>query len=74
MTKDDILELGRMAGKLEGKEFFDAFQPSARGNDWCLKFDGADVDVTLRPGEYNASERILEEIRQHLAKSQGRRS
>ena len=72
MTKDDILELGRLAGKLEGKKFFDAFQPSARGHEWCLKFDGADVDVSIRPGEYNATERILNEIRDHLAGNRGR--
>ncbi|HET9131906.1 MAG TPA: hypothetical protein VFO86_13210 [Terriglobia bacterium] len=74
MTKNDISELGRIAGKLEGKVFVDAFQVSARGQEWCLKFDGADVDVSIRPGEYNPTERILNEIRDHLASSRGRRS
>ena len=74
MTKDEISELGRIAGKLEGEEFIDAFQPSARGYEWCLKFNGTEVDVSLRPGEYNARERILDEIRLHLASRRGRNS
>ena len=73
MTKNEISELGRIAAKLEGKKFCDAFQSSPRGQEWCLRFDETDVDVSILPGEYNATERILEEIRQHLAGSRGRR-
>ena len=74
MTKDEISELGRIAGRLEGKEFVDAFQPSMRGQQWCLKFDGTEVEISLRPGEYDPRERILDEIRRHLASSREKHS
>ena len=67
MTKIEISELGRIAGKLEGKKFFEAFQPSAKQQEWCLKFDVTEITISIHPGEYNASERIVDEIRRQLA-------
>ena len=67
MTKNEILELGRIAGKLERREFLDADQPSSKAHEWRLKFDGTEVDITIRPGEYDPRERILDEVRRHLA-------
>jgi hypothetical protein len=67
MTKTEISELGRIAGKLEGKTFIDAFQPSARGYQWCIKFEDKDVEVSVRPGECDARERILDELRRELS-------
>jgi hypothetical protein len=67
MTKTEILELGRIAGKLEGKTFFDAFQPSMKAHEWCLTFDGIEIAVSILPGEYDPGERILNEIRKQLA-------
>ena len=67
MTKIEISELGRIAGKLEGKTFFDAFQPSSKAQEWCLTFDGAEIEVSIHPGEYDPSERIIDELRRQLA-------
>jgi len=67
MTKNEISELGRIAGKLEGKTFLDVLQPSLREHHWCLRFDGTEVEVSIRPGEYDPRERILDEIRRQLS-------
>jgi hypothetical protein len=66
MTAIDMGDLGRIAGRLEGKKFFEAFQPSAKHNEWCLRFDVAEIDISIRPGEYDPAERIVEEIRRQL--------
>jgi hypothetical protein len=69
MTKNEISELGRIAGKLEGKIFLDVLQPSLKEHLWCIRFDGKEVEVSIRPGEYDPRERILDEIRRQLAVS-----
>jgi len=66
MTAIEMADLGRIAGMLEGKRFFEAFQPSAKNNEWRLRFDVAEISISIRPGEYDPSERIVEEIRRQL--------
>jgi hypothetical protein len=67
MTATEIADLGRIAGMLEGKRFVEAFQPFAKHNEWCLRFDVAEIGISIRPGEYDPSERIVEEVRRQLA-------
>ena len=67
MTVTEMADLGRIAGMLEGKRFVEAFQPFAKHNEWCLRFDGAEIGITIRPGEYDPGERIVEEVRRQLA-------
>jgi hypothetical protein len=68
MTKNEISELGRIAGKLEGRTFLDVLQPSLKEHRWCLRFEGTEVEVSIRPGEYDPRERILDEIRRQLTR------
>jgi hypothetical protein len=67
MTKNEISDLGRIAGILEGRNFIDVIQPSLRDHEWCLRFDNKEVEVSIRPDKYVPPERILEEIRRQLA-------
>ena len=67
MTATEMAELGRIAGLLEGKKFVEAFQPFAKHNEWCLRFDVAEIGISIHPGEYDPSERIVEEVRRKLA-------
>jgi len=67
LTETEMADLGRIAGMLEGKRFVEAFQPSAKHNEWCLRFDVAEIGISIRPGEYDPSERIIEEVRRQLA-------
>jgi hypothetical protein len=66
MTAIDMGDLGRIAGRLEGNRFFEAFQSSAKHSEWRLRFDVAEIAISIRPGEYDPSERIVEEIRRQL--------
>jgi hypothetical protein len=68
MTKIEISELGRIAAKLEGREFVDAFQPSTKVHEWCMRFNGAEIEVSILPGEYDPGERIIGELRLKLAR------
>ena len=68
--KDDRTEMGelaRIAGMREGKRLLEAFQPFAKHNEWCLRFDVAEIGISIHRGEYDPSKRIIEEVRRQLA-------
>ena len=67
ITAAEIADLGRIAGMLEGKRFVEAFQPFAKHNEWCLRFDVAEIGISIHRGEYDPSKRIIEEVRRQLA-------